>query len=84
MDWKELALKNLHHLPPRAVGWIEKRLKKIPSFQRQIEEEYGSIMTDLENSLKPYKTRFETYRVLPEVGVERDQVLYEMEALREK
>jgi glutamate/tyrosine decarboxylase-like PLP-dependent enzyme len=84
MDWKELALKNLQRLPPRAVSWIEKQVKKIPFIRRQVENEYDSVMSDLENSLKPYKTKFESYRALPKVGVGRDRVLREMEALREE
>jgi sphinganine-1-phosphate aldolase len=66
------------------VAWVEKRLKKIPSVRRKIEKEYDEMMGGLEASLKPYKDRFPTFAKLPQTGRGREEILREMESLREQ
>ena len=84
MDWEEFLFKNLGRLSPRMVAWIEKQVRKMPSLSRKIEKEYDDIMADLEDSVKPYKNKFSTFTQLPEKGRSRDEILREMEAMREQ
>jgi glutamate/tyrosine decarboxylase-like PLP-dependent enzyme len=41
------------------------------------------MMTGLESSLKPYKTKFASFTKIPEAGRSRDEILREMEALHD-
>lgn len=73
-----------NHLPPRLARVIEKPLKSIPPVQRAIDHEYEDMMRAIEPSLKPYRGDFASYSRLPENGVDRETVIGEMEALRER
>ncbi|HKZ70657.1 MAG TPA: aspartate aminotransferase family protein [Anaerolineales bacterium] len=84
MDLMELTLKQLSRMNPRLVAMIEKRLRAIPSVKQKIESDYDEIMTELEHSVKPYKDSFPTAARLPEAGRSREEVIAEMEAMREK
>jgi sphinganine-1-phosphate aldolase len=81
MNWEELLFNNLGRLHPRLVAWIEKRLKKIPSINRKIENEYDEMMADLESSLKPYQAKFKSFTKIPATGRGQDEILHEMEEL---
>jgi len=83
MDWEEFLYKNLGRLNPGIVKWVEKRVRKMPSLSRKIEKEYDDIMADLEDSVKPYKNKFSTFTQLPGKGRSREEILREMEAMRE-
>ena len=82
MNWEDFFFKNLGKLNPRLVTWIEKRLRKIPSFNQKIEGEYDEIMAGLESSIRPYKDSFASFTQIPETGRDRGEILREMEALR--
>lgn len=82
MDWMDFLTKNLGRLNPGMVAVIEKYLKKIPAVKKQIEGEYESIMGDLEESLKPYRGDFPTYRQIPAKGLARVEIIKEMEAMK--
>ncbi len=84
MDLMEFTLKQLSRMNPRFVAMIEKRLRAIPSVKQKIESEYDEIMTELERSVRPYKDSFSAVARLPEAGRSRDDVIREMEAMREK
>jgi len=84
MDLMEFTLKQLSRMNPRLVAMIEKRLRAIPSVKQKIESDYDEIMTELEHSVKPYKDSFPTAARLPEAGRSRDEIIREMETLREK
>jgi glutamate/tyrosine decarboxylase-like PLP-dependent enzyme len=81
MNWEAFLFNNLGRLHPCLVAWIEKRIRKIPSLSQKIEKEYDEMMTGLESSLKPYKTKFASCTKIPEAGRSRDEILREMEAL---
>lgn len=82
MNWEDLVFKNMGRLNPRLVAWIEKRLRRIPSVGKKIDEEYDGIMADLEKSVKPYKDKFRTFTQLPEVGRDREEILHDLESMR--
>jgi len=82
MNWEDFLFKNLGKLNPRLVTWIEKRLRKIPSFNQKIEGEYDEIMAGLESSIRPYKDSFASFTQIPVTGRDRGEILREMEALR--
>lgn len=84
MNLEDFLMKHIGKLPAPAVAWVEKRLKKIPSVRRKIEKEYDEMMGGLEASLKPYKDRFPTFTKLPQTGRGREEILREMESLREQ
>src|SRR3990172_8019315 len=84
MDLMEVTLKQISRMNPRLVAMIEKRLRAIPSVKQKIESDYDEIMTELEHSVKPYKDSFPTAARLPEAGRSREEVIAEMEAMREK
>ena len=82
MDWEDFLYKNMGRMNPRVVAWIEKMLKKNPSFSRKVGKEYDDIMADLEGSIKPYKGKFTTFTKIPAEGRDRAEILREMEEIR--
>src|SRR5574341_749461 len=74
----------LSHLNPRWVAALEKRLRKIPAVQRQIQKETQSIGAGLEASLKPYRDDFSRYTCLPSIGRQREGILAEMQSLKDR
>jgi len=84
MDLMEIVQTRLGWIDPRLMAVIEKYLKKIPAVNAEIEKEYDSIMGELDGSLKPYRDSFPTFATIPQAGIERDEIIGEMEAMREK
>ncbi len=80
MDIKDVE-KYVGWMNPRVISWIFKHLKKMPSVQKKIQEEYDTIMKDIEASVKPYKEGFVTFSQLPEKGRDRDDIIDDMEKL---
>ena len=84
MDLKEVATQYLGRLDPRLMSGVFRYLKKIPFVQERIDREYDGMMSDLEKVVKPYRGRFATHARIPEQGVARDEILSEMEQLRDE
>ena len=84
MDLMDIVQTRLGWIDPRWMAVIEKYLKKIPAINAEIEKEYDSIMGELDGSLKPYRDSFPAFAKIPEAGIERDEIIGEMEAMREK
>jgi len=84
MSRTDEIIKILGKLNPRLVAFIEKRLKSIPSIRQKIDREYDEMMAGLESSVKPYKGKFPSFTQIPEIGRSREEILGEMEALREQ
>lgn len=78
----DFVMNRLGWLPPRVSRALERRMRAVPFVRRQLEQQYSTIVADLERSLKPYRSEFATYDRLPESGVPREQVIQVMEALR--
>jgi sphinganine-1-phosphate aldolase len=84
MDLMEFVMTKLGWVNPRALAWLEKRLKRIPAVRRRIERESAAMMKDMEASLKPYRDEFAAYTRIPEAGCAHGTILAEMETLKEK
>ncbi len=82
MDPIEFATKKLGRANPRLVAILEKWLKKIPSVDKQIQQQYDVMLGDIEADLKPYREDFTAYDRLPQTGRGREEVLEEMRALK--
>ncbi|MBM4422438.1 MAG: aspartate aminotransferase family protein [Chloroflexi bacterium] len=80
----EFALGQLSRMNPRLVALIEKRLRAVPSVKRKIESDYDGIMAELERSVKPYRDGFFAAARLPAEGRSRDEIIREMEALKQR
>jgi glutamate/tyrosine decarboxylase-like PLP-dependent enzyme len=84
MSRTDEIIKILGKLNPRLVSFIEKGLKSIPSIRQKIDREYDEMMAGLESSVKPYKGKFPSFTQIPEIGRSREEILGEMESLREQ
>jgi len=73
----------LAKLNPRWVAALEKRLRAIPAVAQEINNETQSLTAELETSLRPYKDSFPTFTTLPAQGRPRQEILAEMQALRD-
>ncbi len=82
MRQSQKLLKILSRLSPRWVSLLEKALRKIPSVRQEIEHETQNLMADLRSALKPYQAEFPTYTQLPPSGLDRTQILQEMQAIQ--
>ena len=69
---------------PRVMRVAEKALRSVPGVQGRIDKEYDGLLSGLEASLKPYRKDFATFSRLPETGRDREEILHEMEALRNR
>ena len=73
----------LAQLNPRWVSALEKRLRAIPAVAQEINKETQALTTELEASLKPYKDLFPSFPRLPAHGRPREEILAEMQAIRD-
>jgi glutamate/tyrosine decarboxylase-like PLP-dependent enzyme len=71
----------LNYLPPRLLAVAERYLKAIPGVRSRLDRETGSLLGDLESSLKPYREKVPTFDRLPAQGRPREEVLRELEQL---
>jgi sphinganine-1-phosphate aldolase len=81
MDLESLADK-LKWLPAPLLAWLERRLKGFPGLRQRILEEADRRVADMESGLKPYRQGHLALSHLPETGVDRQQILAEMENLQ--
>ena len=78
MNIEEISGK-FNWLPTPVVRFLEKRMKKIPSVKRMIDEENEKVMSTLEYTLKPYNNKFDKYPFLPSKGMSRDKILLDIQ-----
>jgi len=71
----------LSYVPPRILAVAERYLKAIPLVRERLDKETGSLLAELEHSLKPYKDELPTFARLPAQGRTREEVLSELEQL---
>src|SRR5713226_8485390 len=69
---------------PRVMRVVEKGLRSVPGVQGRIDKEYDGLLSGLEASLKPYRKDFVTFSRLPETGRDREEILRDMEVLRNR
>ena len=66
---------------PRMATWLYDRIKNLPAVERKVEQEYETLMNDLEAFIKPYRGKFDTYAEIPDQGRYPSDILKEMETL---
>src|SRR6202142_4335392 len=74
----------LKWVPPGILSAAERTLKRIPRVQAMLEKEYDEMLSGIEDSLKPYRKDFTTYSKLPEVGIARNEIIEEVNAIKER
>jgi glutamate/tyrosine decarboxylase-like PLP-dependent enzyme len=74
----------LKSLQSRLAPVMEKGLRAVPAVNRRIEAQYDALMPELEASLKPYRGEFTAHIRLPETGLDRGDILSEVEELRNR
>lgn len=68
----------LSYVPPRILAVAERYLKAIPLVRERLDKETGSLLAELEHSLKPYKEELPSFGRLPAQGRSREEVLREL------
>jgi glutamate/tyrosine decarboxylase-like PLP-dependent enzyme len=81
MDIKRINQGFIGRVNPRIATWLFNRIRGLPAIEKKIEQEYASLLHDLEHSVKPYREQFDTYAGLPETGRSKSEILKEMQAL---
>jgi glutamate/tyrosine decarboxylase-like PLP-dependent enzyme len=81
MDIKNINQSFMGRMNPRIATWLFNRLKKLPAVEKKIEQEYAVLLHDLEHNVKPYRAQFDAYAAIPDSGLEKSEVLKDMQAL---
>lgn len=84
MDMMEFAKTRLSWVDPRVMSKVEKYLTRLPFVQKEIQKETGSIVEELERSLKPYKQELPSQAQLPTAGRSREEILREVKLMQER
>jgi sphinganine-1-phosphate aldolase len=81
MDIQKMKDSFIARMNPRTATWIYNRIKKLPAVKQKVEQEYETLMGDLEALVKPYRGKFDAYAEIPDQGRHPSDILNEMEAL---
>lgn len=84
MDIQKISDSFIGRMNPRLVTWAFKYLKAVPAVRKRLEKEFESLMKDIEAQVKPYRKTSTTFAGIPEKGIERQDILEEMEALKDR
>jgi len=84
LKYRDRILAILSRLTPRWAMRIEKILRANPSVERVIQKEVEALADDFDASLKPYRKDFKSYQCLPPAGCEQDEILAEMQAIKNR
>ncbi len=84
MNFLDFVAQQLGRMNPRLIRAAEKSLQAIPPIRHKIEDQYDSLMDQMESAVKPYRDEFPSFARIPEAGCERTDILREMEELRRK
>ena len=74
-------LKLIKYLPTFIIKFFERLIKFIPYINNEIEDQTKSLTDDLYLSMKPYKSKFNTYTKLPNKGKEYNEVLNDIKKI---
>jgi glutamate/tyrosine decarboxylase-like PLP-dependent enzyme len=77
----DALIQKLGNLNPKLVAVIEKYLNKLPGVRKEIDKQTDEVMKDLEGSVRPYTSDYTTFKRLPNEGVNRDNILSDMESM---
>jgi len=81
MDLERLLAGPLGRISPRIAGWAYRGLRRLPPIRRRIEAEYETLVAGLEETVKPYRDDFPVHQRLPSAGLQRPELLTELEDL---
>ena len=84
MDIKKLSEGFLGRINPRIATWLFDRIKNVGVVERRVEQEFDSLLSDLEEVVKPYRRNFGTYAAIPDTGREATAIIEEMQALSDQ
>ncbi|MBW2096907.1 MAG: aminotransferase class V-fold PLP-dependent enzyme [Deltaproteobacteria bacterium] len=84
MDIQKISDSFIGRMNPRLVTWAFKYLKAVPAVRKKLEKEFETLMKDIESQVKPYRETSPTYAGIPEKGIGRQEILKEMETLKER
>lgn len=82
MNSIDLAIKIFNKLPPWIVSFLEKHLMKLPSIQKQVENQFEELMGELAKEMKPYQHQFPSIRRIPEEGWDKQVILDHMTSIQ--
>jgi len=82
MDLIDAYLKLASLLPASVLSRFSKYFKSVPFVKKIIEEEYAEIAEDMEAVVRPYKEGYAAFPRIPDVGLDKDEILREMEELQ--
>ncbi len=71
----------MRRLGSRIAGRVDRTLRSIPAVRSRLDKEYDKLLSGIETTLKPYRGKVASYARLPETGLDRDEVLREIEQL---
>jgi sphinganine-1-phosphate aldolase len=83
MDIEKMKGSFISKMNPRIASWLYDRIKNLPVVKQKVEQEYETLMDDLEAFIKPYRGKFDTYAEIPDQGRHQSDILNEMEAIAE-
>ena len=83
MDIEKIKDSFISKMNPRIVSWLYDRIKNLPAVKQKVEQEYETLMADLEAFVKPYRGKFDTFAEIPDQGRHPSEILNEMEAIAE-
>ncbi|MCI0520038.1 MAG: aminotransferase class V-fold PLP-dependent enzyme [Chloroflexi bacterium] len=83
MDANDSLLRLLSRLPPSWTALVEKILRRLPAFQKQVAAQSAAITHGLDDALHPYRARSASYTRLPKKGLAHAEILAQMQALQE-
>lgn len=78
MQLPEFGMNLLNRVPPRLLSVAERYLKSVPLVRNVLSKEADSVLSGLEEGLKPYRGRVPSFERLPEQGRSREEVLHEL------
>ncbi len=84
MDPIAFSTRYLSRVDPRVLRFLERQLRKLPPVRRMIEAEYDKLLGDIEEEVKPYRKEYGSLDRLPKEGRSREDILAEMEAIRDR
>jgi glutamate/tyrosine decarboxylase-like PLP-dependent enzyme len=74
------AVKGFKALPFSAM--LFKTVRSVPYVQKKIQKGIDGMMGDIYQSIRPYKNKYQTFTSLPQQGRSRDEIIREMEQMR--
>jgi sphinganine-1-phosphate aldolase len=81
MNIQKISESFLGKINPRIATWLYNRIKHIPAVKQKVEKEFETLINELEGVVKPYRSHFDTWAEIPDVGRDQSDILKDMQAL---